>query len=115
MDSTIGGRMAEWLKKKKKKYLQPCLDQWCHFTPFVVSVDGLVGNDAMTVIKTLTEDQAQNTDKLYSHLCGFLWARLSIVIVRASHMCLQGYRVPISHMSTRGPQWDDVACIGLLK
>jgi hypothetical protein len=28
---------------EKKKYIQPCLDQWCHLTPFSISVDGLVG------------------------------------------------------------------------
>jgi hypothetical protein len=61
-------------RPKKKKYMQPCFDQQHHFTPFVVSVDGLVGKNERTVIKTLAENQAQKTGKLYSHLCGFLWA-----------------------------------------
>jgi hypothetical protein len=79
---------VEW--PKKKKYLQPCLDQRCHFTQFVISVDGLVGNDAIMIIKTLTEKQAQKMINSYSHLCGCIYARLSIVIVNALHMCLQG-------------------------
>jgi hypothetical protein len=54
---------------KKKKCLQPCLDQWLHFTPFVVSVDGLVGKESIAVIKTRIENQAQKTRKLCSHLC----------------------------------------------
>jgi hypothetical protein len=28
---------------KKNKHLQPRLDQHRHFTPFIVSVDGLIG------------------------------------------------------------------------
>jgi hypothetical protein len=34
---------------KKEKYLQPCLDQRRHLTPFIVSVDGLIGKEAKTV------------------------------------------------------------------
>ena len=32
--------------RKKKKYLQACLDQCRHFSPFVVSSDGLLGKKA---------------------------------------------------------------------
>jgi hypothetical protein len=31
---------------KKKKYLQPCIDKRYHFTPFIVSVDVLIGKEA---------------------------------------------------------------------
>jgi hypothetical protein len=30
-------------REKKKKYLKPCLEQHDHFTPFVVSTDGVIG------------------------------------------------------------------------
>ena len=33
-------------REKKKKYLQVCLDQRHQFFPFVVSCDGVVGNEA---------------------------------------------------------------------
>jgi len=35
--------LASHEKAKKKKYLAPCLTQRCHFTPFIVSADGLLG------------------------------------------------------------------------
>jgi hypothetical protein len=35
-------------KEKKKKYLEPCLEQRRHFTPLVVSTDGLLGREAST-------------------------------------------------------------------
>ena len=39
-------------REKKKKYLQACLDHRCHFTPFVVSCDGVL---AKVVPQTLQE------------------------------------------------------------
>jgi hypothetical protein len=33
-------------KEKERKYLAPCLAQRHHFTPFVVSTDGLLGKEA---------------------------------------------------------------------
>jgi hypothetical protein len=43
---------------KKKKYLQPCLDQQHHLTRFLVLADGLVGKEARMVIKTLADNQS---------------------------------------------------------
>jgi hypothetical protein len=100
---------------KKKKYLQPCSDQRCHFTPFAVSLYRLVVKEKIFFINNLTENQVQNTGKAYSHLCGFLWARLSITIVIASHMCLIGSIVPNYHMSTGRTPWDDAADTDILK
>ena len=37
-------------REKKKKYLQACLDQRRHFSPFVVSCDGFLGNEAKDVV-----------------------------------------------------------------
>jgi hypothetical protein len=86
-------------KSYRNKDPQKILEAWCHFTPFIVSVDGLVGKDARMV--TLAENQGQKMGKLYSHLCGFLQAQFSIMIVRASHIYLRRSRVPTSHMSVR--------------
>jgi hypothetical protein len=38
---------------KKKKYLQLCINQHCHFTPFIVSAEGLIGKEAKTVLKVI--------------------------------------------------------------
>jgi hypothetical protein len=40
--------------EKKKKYLEVCLEQRRHFTPFVVSNDGFLGKDAKVLLKTLS-------------------------------------------------------------
>jgi hypothetical protein len=33
-------------KDKKRSYLEPCLEQRCHFTPFVCSTNRLLGREA---------------------------------------------------------------------
>jgi hypothetical protein len=38
-----------------------------------------------------------------SQTCGYVTARLSIAIVRATHLCLRGSRVPAFKISTRRP------------
>lgn len=36
-------------RKKMKKHLRACLKQSCHFSPFVVSADGLLGKSSQDV------------------------------------------------------------------
>lgn len=105
--------LATHEREKKRKYLEPCLDQRRHFTPFVVSTDGLVGKEATTLLKKLSELLAEKTGKPYPEVCGYVNARLSIAIVRATHLCLRGSRVPTSRMSNRRPQWEDGAGLSL--
>eukprot|EP00957_Ditylum_brightwellii_P022676 1709887-Ditylum_brightwellii.AAC.2 len=42
------------MKKKKGKYLNACLEQNGHFSPFVVSVDGMLGKEAAMVLRQLS-------------------------------------------------------------
>jgi hypothetical protein len=46
-------------KLKKKKYLKAYLEQRCHFTLFVCSVDGLLGHEAHTFAKQLVAKLAK--------------------------------------------------------
>jgi hypothetical protein len=85
-------------KEKKKKYLEACLEQRRHFTPFVVSTDGLLGKEAKTLLKKILALLAKKWEKLYSEVCGDVSAWMSIAVVRATHLCLRGSRVPTSQM-----------------
>jgi hypothetical protein len=102
-------------KEKKKKYLQACLAQRRHFTPFVVSTDGLIGKEAKTLLKKLSSKLAVKWGEPYSKVCGYVNARMSIAIVRATHLCLRGSRIPTGQMSNRLPQWEDKAGLGLFR
>jgi hypothetical protein len=102
-------------KEKKRKHLAKCLEQRTHFTPFVVSTDGLIGKEAKTMLKKLSSLLAEKWEKPYSVVCGYVNAQVSIAIVRATHLCLRGSRVPISEMSSRRPQWEDRAGLSLYR
>jgi hypothetical protein len=49
-----GKVLAQHERRKKKKYLEPCLKQCWHFSPFVVSTDGLLGKEAKKRLKCLS-------------------------------------------------------------
>jgi hypothetical protein len=52
-------------EREKKKYLQACLDQRRHFSPFVVSCDGVLGKEAKVVLQNLTGSLAKKSGKYY--------------------------------------------------
>jgi len=105
--------LASHEKAKKKKYLAPCLAQRRHFTPFIVSADGLLGREADAVVCKLAFTYAEKTDKPYSVVCGFMRNCISIAILRATHRCLRGSRIPSGCMSSPHPQWLDGAGLSL--
>jgi hypothetical protein len=65
---------------------------------FVVSTDGLLGKEAKILLKKLSARLAEKWEKSYSEVCGYVNARMSIAMVRATHLCLRGSRIPTSKM-----------------
>jgi hypothetical protein len=97
-------------KEKKRKHLGAwCLENRRHFTPFVLSVDGLLGREAKTFAKRL----AGKWQKPCLQVCGCVKAWLSTAAVRATHLCLHGSRVPAHNISTRFLQWEDGAGLSM--
>ena len=58
--------------EKKKKYLETCVQMRRDFTPFVLSVDGLFGEEAKNVIKRLAAVLSEKWTRPYSSVCGYL-------------------------------------------
>ena len=102
-------------QEKKKKYLESCMEQRRHFSPFVCSTDGMLGLEAQQLLKRIAGKLAIRWQATYSQVCGYVNARMSIAIIRATHLCLRGSRVPTKHISTRWSQWDDGAGLGLFR
>jgi hypothetical protein len=100
---------------KNNKYLQLCLDQRCHFTRFIVSVDDLIVKEAKTVLKILPARTTTESGKMYSNIMGYMRARQSILIVSAIRVFLRGSRIRAVRMSNRRPKWEETAGISLLK
>ena len=95
-------------KAKKKKYLSRCEEQRRHFAPYVVDY-GLLGKETIAINKRVASKLSSKWRTVYSVTCGFGNARISIAILRASHRCLRGSRVPFRHGIIMIAQWDDGA------
>jgi hypothetical protein len=82
--------LAAQEREKKKKHLEAfeaCLEQRHRFTPFVASTDGLFGRDAEILLQKLsTFLSLRNGRSLTPYVNA---RRMSIAIVRATHLCLR--------------------------
>jgi hypothetical protein len=105
-------------REKIKKHLRACLEQRRHFSPFVASAGGLLGEEAKILLRKLSAMLAEKWEKSpCSEVCGCcVDARVSIAIVRATHLlCIHGPRVSTGKMCNRLPQWEGKAGLGLFR
>ena len=77
-------------KQEKKKYLEAVQTRRATFSPFVVSVDGVLSCEAIFLIKSLAEKIAY--EKSLSEVTGWVRARMAFAILRATNLCLRGSR-----------------------
>ena len=82
--------MAE--KEKKVKYQSACEERRAIFTPLCVSVDGLIGKEAVSFVKRIGDGLSLKWNKPYSEVVCWLRTRLLFAIIRASILCLRGAR-----------------------
>ena len=92
-------------KGKKKMYLESCLQQRRHFSPFVASVDGLLGEEVTATLKRKASRLATKWKQPYSKMCGYVKSRFAITLVRATHRCIRGSRLPAHRISVQQPKW----------
>ena len=102
-------------KGKKKMYLEACLQQRRHFYPFVDSVDGLLGVEATATLKRISSCLATKWKQPCSKTCGCVNSRDAITLVRATHRCIRGSRVPAHRISVQRPQWEDGVGLNLFR
>ena len=57
--------LEEAENSKKKMYLEGCLQQRRHFSPFVASVDGLLGVEATATLKSIARRLASKCRQSY--------------------------------------------------
>ena len=97
--------------EKKRKYLNPCLEQRRHFTPFVVSCEGMMGREADSFIRCLSKRLSKKWFRPYSKIVNFVRTRFAISLVRAKNRCLRGSRIMTDSISKR-VDWEDGAGLG---
>ena len=102
-------------RSKKSLYMERCHENRRHFSPYVCCVSGLLGKEAKEYNKRLAALLAKKWKSPYSVTCGYVNARMSVAILRATHLCIHGSRVPFRHMSSRQSQWNDGTGLNLLR
>ena len=80
---------------KESKHKTACESTRRDFVPFIVSTDGCLGDAAQAFLRRISMRLAEKWQRPYSQVFGFVRARMSIAILRASSQCLRGPRVRI--------------------
>ena len=83
-------------REKKEKYLSDCQAARMDFTPFVVSVDGVLGREASMFLKRLTQHLAGRWEAAPSQIANYINTKMSISVLRATHQCLRGSRLKVN-------------------
>ena len=96
-------------------YLEACLQQRRHFSPFVASVDRLLGVEETATLKSLASRLATKWKQFYSKTCQYVKSRIAITLVHATHRCTRGSWVPAHRISVQKPQWEDGAGLKLFR
>ena len=99
---------------KKRKYLEACLRKHYHFSPFVVSVDRLLGVEAEDTLKRISIRLATKWKQPYSRTCGYIKSRVDITFFRVTHHCIRGSQVTARQISLQRPKWEDSSGLYLL-
>lgn len=84
---------------KKKKYLEACLEQRRHFTPFVVSCKGMFGKEASFFMKRLAKKLEDKWNRPCSNAINLLRTRFAANLVRSKHRCIRGARTSLDLIS----------------
>ena len=102
-------------REKNKMYLEACLQQCWHFSPFFASLDGMLGVEATATLKRSASHLDTKWKKSYSKKCGYVKSRIVITLVRATHRYIRGSRVPAPRISVQQPQWEDGTRLNLFR
>ena len=61
------------------------------FSPFVVTVDGAMGPEAVLFLHRLAETLSTGLERSYDEVLGWIKAQLAFAIVRATDLCLRDH------------------------
>ena len=75
------------------------------FSPFIVSVDGMLGREALVILANLSQIVASKMDEPIFHMQGFINDIISIAVARSFSQIIFGYRILIP-LWDRDPGWD---------
>ena len=90
---TVDSVLLSAENEKKKKYLDAVEARHASFTPFVISIDGVLACETNSVMKHLATKIALKWEIPLSEVTGWVRATLAFAILRATNLCIRGSRV----------------------
>ena len=99
-------------KGKELKHKSACEATRRDFAPFIVSTDGCLGEGAQAFLRRLGRRLAAKWQRAYSQVFGFIKARMSVAILRASSQFLRGPRTRVQGAVC---MMEDGAALGVAK
>ena len=94
-------------QEKKQKYHNKCQEFRRTFVPFVVSVDGMFGPEAVNTMQRIAQRLSDKWQRPYSVTFGYVKARFGIAVARATNLCLRGARLKTHTFDDRRHLWDE--------
>ena len=82
------------------------------FSPFVLSVDGMMVKESLVVLATLSRLMAAKLDEPISHVTGWVNGLIKIAVASSYSRLLRGARAP-SPLLTQEPEWASGLGLGL--
>ena len=76
-------QMSDKEKKWKRNCLEACLQQRHNLSPFVISVDCLLGVESEYTLKRIASRPKMKLKHPYSRTCGYISSMLEIILFRA--------------------------------
>ena len=74
--------LYRWEKINKYKHGKHCQDQQKHFSPIIISVNGMLGRESLVVLANLSRLMAVKMDEPISHVQGWINGQIEISVAR---------------------------------
>ena len=92
----MGTLMAQWKKEKKDKHGKHCNERRKKVSPFFLSVDGMLGKEALVVLANLSRLVAAKMEEPISHVHGWVIGRIAIAVARSYSLMIRGAHLSIT-------------------
>ena len=97
--------LSRWETIKKEKLCKHCHNQWKHFSPFVLSVEGKLGKEALVLLSQFSLYVAAKKSKPLSHVWQWVNGRIKIAVARSHSQMIHRAWIP-GLLWEREPDWD---------
>ena len=104
--------VCRWEKIKKDKHSKHCQNQQNHFFSFFISVDGMLGMEALVVISQLSRFMAEKMEEPLFQVNGWVNGPIVIDVAMSYSQMISGAQLP-SPLRDRELDWDQESGIGL--